>query len=297
MKISKEDRVLEYCIYFVLIVLTFTSIYPFWNSVVIAFNSGKDTALGGVTFWPREFTLDNFKIVFKDQRLIQGFYISIMRTVIGTLLSILFTALLAYGMSKRELMGRKYYMMMCVITMYFGGGLIPAFLLNRSLGLMDNFWVMIIPGLISVWNMIVFRTFFQSLPDGLEESAKIDGCGYWGTFFRIVAPLSGPVIATLSLFSAIGHWNDWFTASIYISSAELFPIQTLLQQIMNSNIMSDQLMQANAAAQDAMTRMQSVTTKSLTMATMIVSTLPIIMVYPFLQKYFVKGVLVGSLKE
>lgn len=297
MKLSVADKCMMVVIYSLLIILGFTTIYPFWNSVVIAFNSGQDTALGGITFWPREFTLDNFELVFQDKRLLQGFYISVARTVAGTFISIVCTAVFAYGMSKKELMGKKYYMIMCVFTMYFSGGLIPLFLLNRTLGLMNTFWVLVIPGLISVWNMIVFRTFFQALPNGLEESAKIDGCGYWGTFFRIVVPLSGPVIATLSLFVAVFHWNDWFTASIYISKANLFPIQAMLQQILNSNIMSDQLMQANAAAQEHLTRMQSITTKSLTMATMIVSTLPIIMVYPFVQKYFVKGVLVGSLKE
>ncbi len=297
MKLSIGDKSMMTVIYALLILLGFTTIYPFWNSVVIAFNSGHDTALGGITFWPREFTLDNFDLVFQDKRLLQGFYISVLRTLAGTFVSIVCTAIFSYGMSKKELMGKKYYMIMCVFTMYFSGGLIPLFLLNRTLGLMNTFWVLVIPGVISVWNMIVFRTFFQALPNGLEESAKIDGCGYWGTFFRIIVPLSGPVIATLSLFVAVFHWNDWFTASIYISNTHLFPIQTMLQQILNSNIMSDQLMQANAAAQEHLTRMQSITTKSLTMATMIVSTLPIIMVYPFVQKYFVKGVLVGSLKE
>jgi putative aldouronate transport system permease protein len=188
-------------------------------------------------------------------------------------------------------------MVFCIVTLYFSGGLIPFFLLNRELGMMNSLWVMIVPSLISVWNMIVFRTFFAALPPGLEESAKIDGCGHFGIFYKIVAPLSGPVIATLSLFTAVYHWNDWFTASIFISKPELLPIQTVLQQIMNSNIMSEQLMQTNAAAQEHMARMAGVTTKSLTMATMMVATIPVVLVYPFLQKYFVKGVLVGSLKE
>jgi putative aldouronate transport system permease protein len=284
-------------IYTVLTLLAFLTFYPFWNALVISFNKGIDTSMGGVTFWPRSFSLENYEVVFKDKRLLNGFGISIMRTVVGTLFSILATSILAYGLSKRELMGRKYYMVICIITMYFSGGLIPTFLLNRSLGLINTFWVFIIPGLISVWNMIIFRTFFQGLPQGLEESAKIDGCGHWGTFFRIVMPLSGPVIATLSLFTAIYHWNDWFLPSIYISNEKLLPIQTMLKQILSSNIMTEQLSNMDSAAQGQLAKMQSVTSKSLSMATMMVATLPIVMVYPFVQKYFVKGVLVGSLKE
>jgi putative aldouronate transport system permease protein len=284
-------------IYFLLTLLAFMTFYPFWNALVISFNSGMDTAMGGVTFWPRSWTLENYGVVFNDARLLNAFFISVGRTVVGTASSILFTAIFAYGISKRELMGRKFYMILCIITMYFSGGLIPSFLLIRELGLMNSFWVFIIPSLISVWNMIIFRTFFQGLPAGLEESAKIDGSGNWGIFFRIVIPLSGPVMATLSLFTAVYHWNDWFGPSIYISNENLLPIQTMLKQILNSNIVSDQMSQLDSAAQGQLAKMRTVTSKSLSMATMMVATIPIIMVYPFVQKYFVKGVLIGSLKE
>ncbi|MEK5058818.1 ABC transporter permease [Paenibacillus sp. FSL H7-0326] len=294
---SFGDRMLMLFIYTFLILLGFTTFYPFWNALVISFNQGLDTALGGVTFWPRVWTLENYAIVFQDSRILNGFYISIMRTVIGTVLSVLLTALLAFAMSKSELIGRKFYMVFFIVTMYFSGGLIPTFMVVRSLGLMDNFWVFIIPSLISVWNMIIFRTFFKGLPDGLMESAQIDGCGQFRTFFQIVLPLSGPVIATLSLFTAIGHWNEWFLPSIYINNENLLPIQSMLQQILNSNIMTEQMSQLDSAAQSRMSQMREVTSKSLSMATMMVATLPIIMVYPFVQKYFVKGVLVGSLKE
>lgn len=297
LKLTMGDRVMVVSIYILLALLAFTTFYPFWNALVISFNSGTDTSLGGVTFWPRDFTWENYAIVFNDQRLLNGFYISILRTVVGTITSILLTAIFAYGMTKKELIGRKYYMIMCIVTMYFNGGLIPSFLLIRSLGLMNTFWVFIIPTVISVWNMIIFRTFFQGLPAGLQESAKIDGCGNWGILFRIVFPLSGPAIATLGLFTAVFHWNDWFFPSIYISNENLIPIQTMLKQILNSNIVSDQLSQLDSAAQGHLARMQRVTTKSLSMATMMVATLPIVLVYPFIQKYFVKGVLVGSLKE
>jgi putative aldouronate transport system permease protein len=301
MKLSAGDKTLHIVIYFLLVILGIVTLYPFWNSAVISFNVGMDTARGGVTLWPRQFTFDNYKIVFQDNRILNAFYISVLRTLAGTAISIFLTAIFAYGLSVKGVIGKKYYMIFAIITMYFSGGLIPAYLVNRELGLMNTFWVMVIPTAVSVWNMIIFRTFFNGLPAGLEESAKIDGCNTFGIFFRIVLPLSGPVIATLSLFTAVYHWNDWFTATIYINTAELFPIQTMLQQIINSNIMTEQLSIASqgnaAAAADAMSRMQSVTTKSLTMATMMVATLPIISVYPFLQRFFVKGVLVGSLKE
>jgi putative aldouronate transport system permease protein len=264
---------------------------------VISFNSGRDTVTGGITFWPREFTLENYQIVFQDQRLMNAFFISVLRTVIGTFSSIMLTAMAAYGMSKRELIGRKFITIFFILTMFFSGGLIPTFLVVRSLGLMDSFWVMIIPGLISVWNMIIFRTFFQQLPKGLEDSAKIDGCGYWGTFFRIILPLSGPVIATLSLFTAVGHWNDWFMPSIYITSDHLIPLQTFLQRVLNSNTVSSQMSQIDSGSAARLAEMTGVTGKSLSMAIMMVATLPIVMVYPFVQKYFVKGVLIGSLKD
>ncbi|TVX95462.1 carbohydrate ABC transporter permease [Cohnella terricola] len=291
------DRVMSITIYCLLTLLAFTTFYPFWNALVISFNNGLDTSLGGITFWPRKFTLENYGIVFQDKRLLNGFMVALLRTAVGTVISILCTAIFAYGMTKRELVGRKFYMVVGIVTLYFNGGLIPYYLLIKDLGLRDTFWVMVIPGAISVWNMIIFRTFFMGLPAGLDESAKIDGCGHWGTFFRIVLPLSGPVIATLSLFTAVYHWNDWFTPGIFITKQNLLPIQTMLKQILNSNIMTEQMAQLDSAAQGVVSRMRSVTTKSLSMATMMVATLPIVMVYPFVQKYFVKGVLVGSLKE
>lgn len=297
-KLTFGDRIMVSIIYAVLTLLVFVTFYPFWNSLVISFNLGSDTMLGGVTFWPREFTLENYEIVFQDKRLLHAFVISVLRTVVGTAMSVFVTAMLAYGLSKRELLGRKYFMMFCLFTMFFSGGLIPTFLLVRQLGLMDTFWAMIIPSLVLVWHMIIFRAFFQQLPLELEESAKIDGAGTWGIFFKIVIPLSVPVIAAISLFTAIFHWNDWFLPSIYINSENLIPIQTLLQRILNANTATQQMGQLDAGSAAHFSRtMVTVTGKSLSMAIMMVATLPIMMVYPFVQKHFVKGVLIGSLKE
>lgn len=299
MKTGFGDKVFQFWIYILLLLLGLSALYPFWNSIVISFNSGSDTSLGGVTYWPRVFTLDNYRIVLEDERLYRSFLISMLRTVIGTAMSVFLTMILGYGLSRPYVFFHRFYMIYFIVTMFFQGGLIPSFLINRSLGFMDSFWVMVIPFLINVWNMIIFRTFFRELPSGLEESAKLDGCNNFGVLFRVVVPVSGPVIATLSLFTAIFHWNDWFTASIYINTQSLMPVQSLLQQILNSNLASEMLVQAtggNAAAMEQFDRAQTITTKSLSMTVMIVTTIPIIAVYPFLQKYFVKGVLVGSIK-
>lgn len=294
-RVSFGDRLLLYFIYTFLVLLSFSALYPFWNALVVSFNEGMDTSRGGITFWPRVFTWDNYDVVFQDNKLINGFLISFYRTIVGTIAATLMTAILAYGMTRSYLMARKFYMIFFVFTMYFGGGLIPTFLLIRSLGLMDNFLVFIVPGLISVWNMIIFRTFFKGLPAGLEESAQVDGCSTWGIFFRIILPLSGPVIATLGLFTAIAHWNDWFVPSIYITNPDLLPVQTILRRLLNSNII-----ELSGLPNDVISKINSArtfTSKSLTSATMMVVTIPIIIVYPFVQKYFVKGVLIGSLKE
>jgi putative aldouronate transport system permease protein len=294
-RLSYSDRIMVVSIYVLLILLSFSALYPFWNGLVVSFNEGIDTSKGGVTFWPRAFTLDNYKVVFSDDNLMNAFFISVSRTVIGTVAAVFMTALLAYGLGKSYLMGRKFFTVFFVFTMYFGGGLVPTFLLINSLGLNNKFLVFIIPGLISVWNMIVFRTFFKSLPAGLEESAQIDGCGNWGTFLKIVLPLSGPIIATLGLFTAVAHWNDWFVPTIYINNENLMPVQTILRRILNSNLIQE----AGNLSPETLERIakKSLTSKALINATIMVVTLPIMLVYPFVQKYFVKGVLVGSLKE
>lgn len=296
-RISLSDKIVIVVIYILLSLLAFSALYPFWNAIAVSLNVGVDTAKGGITFWPRQFTWENYEIILQDSRLINGFLISVARVIVGTVSSIFMTALLAFGMTRSYLIGRGYYMVFFVFTMYFSGGLIPSYLLIRSLGMMDSFLVFIIPSLISVWNMIIFRAFFKSLPAGLEESANIDGCSTWGVFFRIVLPLSGPVIATLALLTAVGHWNDWFLPSIYITNEKLLPIQTILRQTLNANIVTGQSAVLDSASAALLQKTKQITSKSLTMAMMIVVTMPIILVYPFLQKYFVKGVLVGSLKE
>lgn len=297
-KLTTGDRVMVFIIYILLAILAFVTFYPFWNSLAISFNVGRDTSLGGITFWPREFTLENYQIVFRDKRLVNAFFISVLRTVVGTAMSVFITAMLAYGLSKRKLLGRKYFMIFCLLTMFFSGGLIPTFILVKGLGLFNTFWAMIVPTLVLVWYMIIFRTFFQQLPQELEEAAQIDGASSWGIFFRIALPLSVPVIAAISLFTAIFHWNDWFLPMIYLTKEKLIPIQTLLQRILNANTATQTAANLDAGSAAHFQKMLSnVTGKSLSMAIMMVATIPIILVYPFVQKHFVKGVLIGSLKD
>ncbi|MEK4509443.1 carbohydrate ABC transporter permease [Paenibacillus sp. FSL K6-2524] len=295
MKLNFSDKVLQVIIYFVLILLSFITFYPFWNSLVMSFNVGSDTSLGGVTFWPRAFTLENYQIVFKEKQIFTAYGVTIARTLIGTFVSMFFTSLFAYALSKKGIVFKEGYMIICIVTMYFSGGLIPYFILVYNLHLYNTFTFLIIHGMVNVYNMIIFRTFFAELPDGLEESARIDGCSNFGVFFKIVLPISGPVVATLGLFTAVGLWNDWFTPAVFISDQNLIPLQTLLVQIVNAGTTASLIQNLNTYAQSAV--QNSVTVKALQMATMMVATLPILFIYPFLQKYFVKGALVGSLKE
>jgi putative aldouronate transport system permease protein len=275
-------------------------IYPFWNSVVLSFNDGEDAIQGGITFWPREFSLENYKYVFQDTRLGKAYLVTIFRTVLGTLVTVFFTSCFAFGLTKKKLIGRKYYMWIAVFTMYFGGGLIPFYIVIRNLGLINSIWVYIFvigahPAVISVFHMIIFRTFFMNIPSSLEDSAKIDGAGYYTVFFKIVVPVSTPVFATLILFNAVNHWNAWFDGAIFVTNPNIVPMQTLLRQILNSNAFQELLneLEGNAAEELSMSR---VTTRTLSMATMVFATLPILFAYPFLQRFFVHGLMIGSLK-
>lgn len=293
---SRSDRIFEGVIFVVLLLFCISIIYPFWNLVVISFNTSADTARGGLTVFPREFTLENYEKVFQDSRLLRAFSVSAARTVITTVCATMFTALFAYGMSKKELKGRKIYMKYCAVTMYISGGLIPGYLLMQNLHLINSFWVFVVPSLFSVWNMIIFRSFFDGISAGLIEAAKIDGAGEYRIFFRIVIPVSKPVFATLALFTAVGQWNAWFDGAIYISDPNLMPLPTLLRQVINTNAASQLLAQMPSSAAEEMAN-NMISTRSLSAATMMLSIVPIVAVYPFVQKYFTSGVMLGSIKE
>lgn len=290
---SKLNRITvgDIMIGILMLVICFVSLYPVWYTVVISFNDSSDALRGGIYWWPRKFSLESYKTVFQDTTIIRAFMVTVLRTLIGTVTSVFFTAMVGYALSKKHIMGNKFYTILGTITMFFGGGLIPYFITLKNLGLYNNFLVYIIPSLFNFYNMIIFRSFFNELPAGLEESARLDGANDLMIFIRIVIPLSAPVIATIALFNGVGHWNDYFTGVMYINDAELQPIQTYLFRIIASASASK-----TVVAMPAGVTAQQVSSQSVRLATMVVTTFPIMCVYPFLQKYFVKGMLIGSIK-
>lgn len=291
LKMSKMDLVFNVFNILIMLLICFIVLYPIWYVIVYSLNDGIDAMQGSIYWWPRKFTLENYKAVFTNSGIINAFYITILKTVIGTVLHVLFTGMVAYAFSRSELIGRKFYIMMGTITLFFGGGLIPYFLLIRNLGLFNNFLVYIIPAMFNFYEVIIFISFFRGIPNSLEEAAKIDGANYFTIFFKIILPVSLPVVATIALFHGVYQWNDYFTGVIFINNPNLQPIQTYLYRIIAESGANQMLslMPGSIAT-------RTVTSQSLKMATMVVTTLPIVFMYPFLQKYFVKGVMIGSLK-
>ena len=285
-------HVFDVAVVLVMLLVCFVMLYPIWYTLINSLNNGQDALRGGIYWWPRVFSLESYKAVFKNSDIYTAFGVTVVRTLIGTVSSVAFTAMVAYGLSKQYLWGRKVFMIIGVVTMFFGGGLIPTFLTYKGLGLLDNFWVYIWPMLFSFYNAIIFITFFRQLPLEMEESAKIDGANDFVVFARIVFPLSMPVVATIALFNGVAHWNDYFSGVIYITNETwLTPIQTFLYRAVAEASSSTMM-----AKMPASVRMSVVTSTTIKLATMVVTTVPVVVIYPFLQKYFVKGMMLGSVK-
>ncbi|WP_219835617.1 carbohydrate ABC transporter permease [Paenibacillus sp. R14(2021)] len=271
-----------------LVTLCVMTLYPFYNIVITSFNDPTDAARGGITFWPREFSVENYKMVFKDDNMIRAFIVTIARTLVGTAAAVLFTGAFAYGVAKNELIGRKFFLMLAIVTMYFSGGIIPYYLVvAKYLHMKGHFLVYIVPNLFNVFNAILMLTFFKGLPKEIEESAKIDGANDLRIFFQLVLPVSKPVLATIALYNAVSHWNAWYDAMLF-GNEKLVTLQQILMQIISSN--SNVSLLANNLG------FGTVTAASLKLATMVITTLPIVFTYPFVQKYFVQGVMIGSVK-
>ncbi|RAP74569.1 carbohydrate ABC transporter permease [Paenibacillus montanisoli] len=297
-KQSTAERIFKIVNYLIIILLCLSIILPFLNIFALAFNPGKDAERGGIYFWPRIWTLDNFHKVFEANNIASAFGISLFRTVVGTISSVFLTAMAAYALKSKTLPGGKFFMMLIFFTMLFGGGIIPYYMLLSNLNLTNSIWVYVIPGLYSAWNLIIFRTFFQQIHVSLEESARIDGYNDLSIFLRIIMPLSRPVVAVIGLFTAVGHWNDWFTGAFFVRKANLRPLSTLLQEMLTSaEAMRETLNQATGTTKYLLVEQIQVTGNSLKMATIIVVVAPIIIIYPFMQRHFTKGVLIGSIKE
>lgn len=288
-KISTFDVVLTIIMCLIIVV----TVYPFLNVLAVSLNDAADTVKGGIYIWPRKFTFANYQQVFSgSSKLPLAFFNSVLRTVIGTLTGVIATAMVAYTLSRRDFIFNKFVTLLFVITMYVSGGLIPEYLVIRNLGLINNFAVYILPGLISAFNVIVMRSFMDGLPEALYESAKIDGANDWTTFYKIVMPLCLPVVATISLFIAVGQWNSWFDTYLYArGNNSMTTLQYELMKIIDnasSNVDINNLLLQNASKSNP---------QSIKMAITMVATIPILLVYPFVQKYFVTGMTLGAVKS
>ncbi|WP_211147090.1 carbohydrate ABC transporter permease [Paenibacillus dokdonensis] len=281
---GKLFDVLNYVLLAVIAVLT---LYPFWDSLIISMTPLNENLSTNVHLFPRSITLEAYRYLLNLDQLWSSYMVSIFVTVAGTIISMTATTLAAYALSKKELPGGRVVMFAIVFTMMFGGGIIPNFLVVKQLGMLNTVWAMMIPTAIQTYNLILMRSFFVSIPESLEESAKIDGCNDFGLLFRIVVPLSMPAIATVSLFYAVSKWNEFFTAVMYITDKDLWPLQLFLRSMLLEN----------EAAFQSGGDSPFLLGQSIKMATIMVSAIPVMMIYPFFQRYFVQGITLGAVKE
>ncbi|MFD2114200.1 carbohydrate ABC transporter permease [Paenibacillus yanchengensis] len=286
---EKTFTVFNYCFF---ILFGLVTLLPFVNLIAKSLSSEAAVISGQVTFWPIDVQFGTYRYVASNAMFLNAFQVSLFITIIGTLLALFMTTLAAYPLSKTRLRGRSFFVVMYIFTMLFSGGLIPTYLLMRNLGLVNELPVLFLPAMISVYNMLIIKSYFENLPEGLEESAKLDGASNLTILWRITLPLSLPVLATIALFYAVQFWNDYFASLIYINSPSLKPLQLFLKELIVSSsdtfLRSDSKVNVDAA--------MNASPQSIQAASIILATLPIVVVYPFLQKYFVKGVLIGSVK-
>lgn len=289
-KETAGERVFHWFINIVLILTCIISLYPVLYVLAASFSNPLLVMKNEITIWPKGFTLIGYEKVFTNPDIWNGYIMTILYTVIGTVLNVLMTLLGAYPLSRKDFYGRKFWTVFITFTMFFGGGMIPAYLLIQKIHLYNNFWVMIIPVIMGTYNVIIMRTFINSnVPVELQESAVIDGANDLVILVKVVVPLSIPVMAVMCLFYGVDHWNEYFRAMIYLQDRKLYPLQLILREILVQNIVQKNVTQEMLAD-------QKVLGESIKYALIIVATIPILMVYPFIQKYFVKGMLIGSIK-
>jgi putative aldouronate transport system permease protein len=296
---SKNDRIFDFVNIILLIILTLVLLYPLYFTVIASVSEPMDVATGQVLFLPKGFTTDAYREVFKNSEIWQAYLNSVIYTVAGTLFSLAMTIPAAYVLSKKELLGRSMLSTYFVITMFFGGGLIPTYLQVKNLGLLNKSYTLIVLGALSVYNMVIVRVYFESaISNTLYEAAEIDGCSPIGQFFRIAIPLSKPVIAVITLYYAVAKWNDFFHGLLFLSKSSYYPLQLVLRNILIENQTRLATMDVtNLKAEELlyMTR-QAYLAESMKYALIFISSLPMLIAYPFVQKYFVKGVMIGSIK-
>lgn len=285
-----DNKIFNILNYTVLLVIGIAMLYPFINVLAVSLSSYASYLKNPFMIFPSEWSFDGFRHVFKNGLVVSSYINTIFITFTATVLALIFTIIMAYPLSKKNLRGKKVFMYILVFTMMFNGGLIPNFFLIKNLGWLDTFLALIVPGVLGAYNVILMKSFFENLPDSLEEAAKIDGASELVVLTRIVLPLSTPILATIALFVAVGHWNSFFSALIYISSPEKWTLQLVLREILmsaNSQLLSSGGDSAN---------MSTVPPETLRYAALVASIIPILCVYPFLQKYFVTGITLGSVK-
>lgn len=294
---SRNDRIFDFINTFLVILIVIACIYPLYFTVIASFSEPEEVLKGKVIFLPEHFTLDSYRTVFSYGKIWRGYLNTAMYTVFGTLYNLFLLLPASYAMAKKGLKGRNVLMALFVFTMYFGGGMVPTYMLMKDLHLINSPLVMIVPGAFSVYNMIITRTFFSSnFPPELAEAAKIDGAGEFRIFVQIALPLSGAIIAVMALFNALGHWNDFFNAMLYISDARYFPLQLVLRDVllMNQNVNFSSTTMSTEALADL--RRRQYLAETMKYSLIFIANLPMLVAYPFVQKYFVKGVTLGAIK-
>ena len=281
----------DVCIYAFLVLFAVSIILPFYNMLLLSFATFDDALTRSFSLVPRTFTLENYRRIFSDAQVINAIWISTKNVVLGTAMAMFMTILTSYALSRKNVPGRRFMFYIAIFTMFFSAGLIPWYLVLVNLGFVNNFWVMTVPGALSVFNMILMRNYFFSLPDSLEESARLDGAGEFVIMFRIIVPLSTPIMATVALFYAVGFWNEWWRPMLFLQDPTMTPLALLLRRLVieNSINFGDSMMAE--AHRDVM-----VHDRAMQLATVTVATIPILCVYPFLQRYFTKGIMLGAIK-
>ena len=291
-------RVFEVCNIIIQVLLAVLFLGPYINVLAKALNAASDTALGGVLFWPRQWTWDNFDVVLSDSSLWTSLLVTAARVVIGSAIALAVTYLAAYGLLKRDLWCRKFFLGFLTVPMFISGGVVANYIIYAKLGVFNTFWVYILPAAFSFFYMVVIRTYLQSIPESLREAARVDGANEFVVMFKIMLPLSMPIIATILLWNAVGYWNDWTTTLYYVRSPRLYTLQYVLQlALKETERIQEMIANAIASGKPLGNISYEITGESIQSAQIIVSTLPIVLIYPFLQKYFIKGVMIGSVKE
>lgn len=291
-KMSKSDSVFLFIVYATVILISVVILYPLWFVIIASISDPNLVATGEVLLLPKGVTFEGFKYIFRDPRIWSGYYNTIRYTVVGTMLALFITIPAGYALSRTDMMGRGIIMKLLIVTKYFSGGLIPTYLVVKGLGLVNTPYVLMILGSFSVFNLILCRTYFlNTMPIELQEAAEIDGCGIFQYFLKVVIPLSKSIIAIMVLYYAVGHWNSFFNGLIYVTDSDLYPLQLILRDI----LITGQSVDPSTVDPDSLELMKQIA-RTIQYGVIIVSSLPVLVLYPFVQKHFVKGVMIGSVK-